>query len=349
MLKWVKTNQNRSFPEEEDASAIYAARTASTSEAAGTSVNNNSSGDVVMVDGAAPSAATTVGAAGAASGAPSASQGESVTAPAAPAVVTAPEGAVEDGVGDETQGQHLFDETQMPGEITTPSGRVSGEGTPAGNVLAAEDVSMAGPGEVGGPEATATAKTIEGDSGAAVAAEAEAEAEDAEEQEEDEDQAAAPVKADKHTTIRIGGPVPEGAELPEEASEATKADVNTTTAVAREESATEEKTEPTPQVASELHPPPDGVPPSNPLAEQSAASAPSADAPEAAKDQQQPPQSEGIEVDPKGEADALGGVETTTRDDPEVQQAAQDPDAGDVVAVVHAEPDGVERVKVVND
>lgn len=346
VLKWVKTDRTQNFPEEEDARFVYAAATNAAAEAQAAAAAAAAQG----VDGAGVSN-TGIEQMGeqAATGEDAVMLDASNAAKAAPAVATTSDAAAEgsgnaateapalgqtDNLADETQGQHLFDETQadidMSGteDLTRP-------GT-------TEPPTALGTGAEGTPVPPSTSAPLPASAQGAQAEEGEGEGEE-EEAEEEEEQ---PVHVDKHQTIRIGGPLPDGVpEVPITAPIGEGGDAQGDEAAAAS-SATQPAapTEPTPQVESELHPPPDGVP---------AAPAPAA---VTAHQEGAPAAADtiangGSVVAPSidvGEGDALGGVDETTRADPEVQEM-QEKTKEDVVAVVHDGPGGSENVKVVVD
>lgn len=227
-----------------------------------------------------------------------------------------------------TQGQHLFDETQVEPLVPAAATADDADATPAG----AADISMTPAMAVKIGEAAAEADQAEDEEAA--------EAEDVQEEDEDEEEVADIPQ--KHQTIRIGGPLPEDKKLPPSGAVTAVAEPEGAAADAQEEAA---PVVPTPQVDSELHPPLDGVPPSDPLAEEQARQETSAPIAEPTADAIEADPASGVNTgDPAGEADNIGGVEVVSRDDPEVKGLGED-----VAAIVHAQPDGVEQVKVVED
>ncbi|CAO1634036.1 unnamed protein product [Parajaminaea phylloscopi] len=356
VLKWVKTDKLRSYPEEEDARFVYAeatnaaaeaqaAATAAAAAAAAEAANPNTSSTVLQstdAQGGAPSAASSSTAAADVDAVMIEASNSAKTAPAvATALNSEVAGAdaelVSSAVGldaDETQGLHLFDETQADIEMSTAgdSTRLDTTEPPTALGTGAEGTPVPPPSSIREGDAADPAATTE----------TAAQAEDEEDQEEED---AEPVQVDKHQTIRIGGPLPEGIdEVPVSASgeaedgQAAEEGKETDKAVASP-SAPPAETGPVPQVETELHPPPDGVPaaPAPPaVTEAVSVTAPDSEARPA------------VDV---GEGDNLGGVEETTRQDPEVQQQleAKGVASDDVVAVVHDGPGGAETVKVVVD
>ncbi|PWN27050.1 hypothetical protein BDZ90DRAFT_232614 [Jaminaea rosea] len=353
VLKWVKRTDlpGRTFPEEEDAGVIYEKEQQRLKrqrlEEAGGGEEQAAKVAEPAKDVAAPA---TVVEAGGSAGGQDVTMTDAPPAPAAPsasqeAVATsaAAEGgdALSAGVtADETQGQHLFDETQAApigggglqddadetmdaGSKILPTATATADATPAGAITPAV--------------AEGAGKAEDDDEG-------EGGEEEEEDEEEGEEEKAKQV-VDKRATIRIGGPLPAGVEeepiveapaKPQGEVEATAAageegkDTQADQAVAAAEEvpiaappaeSTSTEEQPAPHVEAELNPsaPP---PPSD---------APALDAPQDV------------------EGDALGGVETTTRADPEVKQAEQaaQGEGGEVAAVVHSMPGGGERVKVV--
>lgn len=315
VLKWVKaTNrQPRSFPEEEDARYIYAS---SSSQQQATSSSSTGQVDLKVPAPAAASTSepTLLGATGEDVVMDDASLKAEGTAES---VLNAAEG---------TQGQHLFDETQV--EPLVPAAATTDD--PDATLPGAEDISMTPAMAVKIGEAAAEADQAEDEEAG--------EAEDVQEEDEDEEEVADIPQ--KHQTIRIGGPLPEDKKLPP-----AKAVTPGAPEAAEDASGEAAPVVPTPQVDSELHPPLDGVPPSDPLAEEQARQETSAPTAEPTSDAIEADPASGVNTgDPTGEADNIGGVEVVSRDDPEVKGLGED-----VAAIVHAQPDGVEQVKVVED
>jgi hypothetical protein len=317
VLKWVKAanRQPRSFPEEEDARYVYAS---SSSQQQATSSSSTGQADVKVPAPAAASTSepTLLGAAG-----------EDVVMDDASLKAEGATGSVLNAA-EGTQGQHLFDETQVEPLVPAAATADDPDATEAG----AGDISMTPAMAVKIGEAAAEADQAEDEEAA--------EAEDVQEEDEDEEVADIP---QKHQTIRIGGPLPEDKKLPPSSADtAAAAALPEVAADAQEEAA---PVVPTPQVDSELHPPLDGVPPSDPLAEEQARQETSAPTAEPTADAIEADPASGVNTgDPAGEADNIGGVEVVSRDDPEVKGLGED-----VAAIVHAQPDGVEQVKVVEN
>lgn len=319
VLKWVKATNRppRSFPEEEDARYVYAS---SSSQQQATSSSSTGQTDVKIPATAA--ASTSEPTLLVAAGEDVVMDDASLKAEgAAGSVLNAAEG---------TQGQHLFDETQVEPLVPAAATADDADAAPAG----AGDISMTPAMAVKIGEAAAEADQAEDEEAG--------EAEDVQEEDEDEEEVADIPQ--KHQTIRIGGPLPEDKKLPpSSAVTAAVAAPEEAAADAQEEAAA--PVVPTPQVDSELHPPLDGVPPSDPLAEEQARQETSAPTAEPTADAIEADPASGVNTgDPAGEADNIGGVEVVSRDDPEVKGLGED-----VAAIVHAQPDGVEQVKVVED
>lgn len=338
--KWVKTSRSREFPGTEDARFVYPS---ATTTSAPTAIPSNAPGQAAVQQQPAPSSAT------------DALMTEAVGS----------QGILAASAGEGTQGGHLFDETQV---------EVSAAATPM-------DVEMDD-----SAAATKTAPTPSGANTPAPVAPLPASAMADETMAEEEEGGGAVEFIPKNEVLRIGGPLPPSAAVP--AAAAAPAEVPSAAAAeTTEDPAQVQETMlaavvglksgdspevPVPQVESELHPPPDGLPvvtaasptlaPSGSgqgllptgsapeAASSDLSSIPSASQPVPQPDPLAPVDSQiernpSIAVDVDQDADALGGSVTVVgRDDPEVQGLGED-----VAAVVHDQPDGVEQIKVVVD
>ncbi|CAO1634228.1 unnamed protein product [Sympodiomycopsis kandeliae] len=291
VLKWVKASngKSRTFPETEDARYIYASSSNVAQGESSRDVNQNEAG-VVSVEQQQQQQGQdktgqdaeihTVGAAT-----------STEAAQVQPAVVD--EDAMEqqqraDATGgnaneaDETQGSHLFDETMKPAD-TDDNDVEMNEGD---KIL--EDGEQSKP--VTEPPTAAETPVAQESSPPqpSMPTQQSAQEEEGDEEEEEEEEVQ---EQDKHSTIRIGGPLAD------------------TSSTAVEDAA------PQPQVSSELHPQPEGTVLEQPAGGNSDELVPEQEpsAPLAAPDQ-----------------DTIAGgaiVETTTRDDPDVKGLGHDIEA----------------------